>query len=146
NALFIRPDTNHQFGEMRLFLAVMLVLSILFSFLLVLVSTRFIVRPIRKLTGATKNIAAGNYHLKLNMKRRKEIGRLALDYKKMSDSLAQTEEKRQENVSNVSHEIQSPLTSIQGFSQALREEDLPNEIKDRYLSIIESESKRLSAL
>src|SRR5690625_303977 len=34
NALFIRPDTNHQFGEMRLFLAVMLVLSILFSFLL----------------------------------------------------------------------------------------------------------------
>ena len=146
NALFIRPDTNHQFGEMRLFLAVMLVLSILFSFLLVLVSTRFIVRPIKKLTGATKKIAAGNYHLKLKMKRRDEIGRLARDFTKMSDSLAQTEEKRQEFVSNVSHEIQSPLTSIQGFSQALREEDLPNEMKDRYLSIIESESKRLSAL
>src|SRR5699024_7575916 len=46
----------------------------------------------------------------------------------------------------VSHEIQSPLTSIQGFSQALREEDLPAEMSDRYLSIIESESKRLSAL
>lgn len=145
-ALFVRPNATHQFGEMRFFLAVLLVLSLLFSFLLVFVSTSFIVRPIKKLTGATKRIAAGNYHLKLKVNRSDEIGRLARDFTKMSNSLAQTEEKRQEFVSNVSHEIQSPLTSIQGFSQALREEDLPNEIRDRYLSIIESESKRLSAL
>src|SRR5690625_2867305 len=146
HALFVRPDTNHQFGEMRIFIAVMLVLALLFSFLLVLVSTTFIVRPIKKLTDATKKIAAGNYHLKLKVNRQDEIGRLAYDFTKMSSSLALTEEKRQEFVSNVSHEIQSPLTSIQGFSQALREEELPDEMQVRYLSIIESETKRLSAL
>lgn len=146
HALFVRPDTNHQFGEMRIFIVVLLILALLFSFLLVLVSTTFIVRPIKKLTDATKKIAAGNYHLKLKVNRQDEIGRLAYDFTKMSSSLALTEKKRQEFVSNVSHEIQSPLTSIQGFSQALREEELPDEMRVRYLSIIESETKRLSAL
>lgn len=145
-ALFVRPNSTQQFGEMRIFLAVLLGLSLLFSFLLVLISTRFIVNPIKKLTEATKKIAAGNYHLKLKVNRRDEIGRLANDFSKMSDSLEQTEEQRQEFVSSVSHEIQSPLTSIQGFSQTLREESLSVEERDHYLSIIEKESKRLSAL
>lgn len=145
-ALFIRPDTTQQFGEMRMFLAVLLIMVLLFSFLLVLISTRFIVNPIKRLTEATKKIAAGNYHLKLKVNRRDEIGRLAEDFSKMSDSLEQTEEKRQEFVSSVSHEIQSPLTSIQGFSQTLREESLSEAERHHYLSIIEKESKRLSAL
>ncbi|HLS59658.1 MAG TPA: HAMP domain-containing sensor histidine kinase [Virgibacillus sp.] len=146
NALFIRPNTTQQFGEMRFFLAVLLILALLFSFLFVLVSTTFIVRPIKRLTEATKKIAAGNYHLKLKVNRKDEIGRLSDDFTKMSDRLNRTEEKRQEFVSNVSHEIQSPLTSIQGFSQALREEELPEEDRDRYLGIIEKESRRLSVL
>lgn len=145
-ALFVRPNTMQQFGEMRTFLAVLLILALIFSFLLVLISTRLIVNPIKKLTDATKKIAAGNYHLKLNVNRRDEIGRLASDFSKMSDSLEQTEEKRQEFVSSVSHEIQSPLTSIQGFSQTLRDEKLSEEERHHYLSIIEKESKRLSAL
>lgn len=145
-ALFVRANTQQQFGEMRMFLAVLLVLALLFSFLLVLISTRFIVNPVKKLTDATKKIAAGNYHLKLDVNRRDEIGRLASDFSKMSSSLEQTEEKRQEFVSSVSHEIQSPLTSIQGFSQTLREENLSEEERHHYLSIIEKESKRLSAL
>ncbi|MGM8365705.1 ATP-binding protein [Virgibacillus sp. W0181] len=145
-ALFVRPNTLKQFGEMRQFLAVMLVLMLLFSFLFVLWSTRHIIKPIRQLTRATRKIAAGNYHIKLNEKRRDEIGRLANDFTKMSDSLSRIEEKRQEFVSNVSHEIQSPLTSIQGFSRALQEDHLAEDERQRYVSIIERESKRLSLL
>lgn len=145
-ALFVRPDTAKLFGEMRIFLAVLVVLTLLLSFLFVLGSTRYIVQPIRRLRDATKKIAAGNYHIKLRTKRKDEIGRLASDFTKMSTSLQQIEEQRQEFVSNVSHEIQSPLTSVQGFSQALREEELTTEERTRYLSIIEKESRRLSVL
>ena len=145
-ALFMRPNAAQQFGEMRMFLAVLLIFSLLLSFLLVLISTRFIVNPIKNLTIATKKIAAGNYHIKLKVNRRDEIGRLASDFSEMSGRLEQTEENRQEFVSSVSHEIQSPLTSIQGFSQVLREQSLPEEEQDRYLSIIEKESRRLSTL
>lgn len=145
-ALFVRPNANVQFGEMRFFFALLISLALLFSFLFILIGTTFIVKPIQKLTIATQKIAGGNYHIKLNVNRRDEIGRLAKDFTKMSDRLEQTEEKRQEFVSNVSHEIQSPLTSIQGFSQALQEEDLPASMRQHYLSIIEKESKRLSML
>ncbi|WP_174615461.1 sensor histidine kinase [Virgibacillus ihumii] len=145
-ALFVRPFTTQQFGEMRIFLAVLLVLVLLFSFLLILISTRFIVKPVERLTDATRKIAAGNYHVKLNVNRRDEIGRLASDFSQMSNNLQKTEEKRQEFVSNVSHEIQSPLSSIQGFSQLLREEDMTDEERTYYLTIIEKESRRLSQL
>src|SRR5690625_52124 len=145
-ALFARQSTSQQFGEMRIFLVLLLVLLLLFSFLMVLISTRFIVKPIQRLTEATKKIAAGNYHIKLKNNRHDEIGRLADHFSMMSDSLGKTEEKRQTFVSNVSHEIQSPLTSIQGFSQALREEELSEGDRSYYLSIIEKESRRLSLL
>lgn len=145
-AMFVRPNTQLQFGEMRTFLAIMLILLLVLSFLLILFSSRFIVEPIKRLAAATKKIAGGNYHLKLGVDRKDEIGKLSSDFQTMANGLAKVEEKRQEFVSNVSHEIQSPLTSIKGFSQALREEGLPDELRTHYLEIIESESTRLSSL
>lgn len=117
-----------------------------FSFLLVLVSTSYIVKPIKRLTEATKKIAVGNYHMKLNVNRKDEIGRLARDFSKMSNSLEQTEAKRREFVSNVSHEIQSPLTSIQGFTELVRDEEMTDGERRHCLTIIEKESKRVSLL
>lgn len=145
-ALFVRPDTQQQFGEMRIFLSILLVLLVGLSFLFILLSTTYIVKPIKRLAQATRTIAEGNYHVEINVNRHDEIGTLAKDFSVMAKSLSKTEEKRQEFVSNVSHEIQSPLTSINGFSQALRESDLPENLRDEYLGIIEKESKRLSLL
>jgi signal transduction histidine kinase len=53
---------------------------------------------------------------------------------------------RQEFISNVSHEIQSPLTSIRGFARALQNEQLSPADRAHYLNIIEIESMRLSKL
>ncbi|WP_188456747.1 HAMP domain-containing sensor histidine kinase [Virgibacillus oceani] len=146
HALFVRANTQQQFGEIRKLLAILLVLLLCISFILVLLSTRYIVKPIRTLTEATKKVAGGNYHLKLPVKRQDEIGDLANHFSQMSNSLEKVEEKRQEFVSNVSHEIQSPLTSIQGFSQTLRQENLSENERIQYLEIIEKETKRLSLL
>lgn len=65
---------------------------------------------------------------------------------KAAVELNQMEQLRQEFISNVSHEIQSPLTSIRGFAQALRDETLSAEDRAQYLSIIETESTRLSRI
>lgn len=65
---------------------------------------------------------------------------------KIAKELGTMEQLRQDFISNVSHEIQSPLTSISGFAALLKSDTLTTAQKNRYLGIIETESKRLSAL
>jgi signal transduction histidine kinase len=81
-----------------------------------------------------------------NLKDDQRFGELAQSVNNMALELNQLEGMRQEFISNVSHEIQSPLTSIRGFAQALRNDQLSNEERLHYLSIIETESRRLSNL
>jgi signal transduction histidine kinase len=64
----------------------------------------------------------------------------------MTESLKTLEFLRQEFVSNVSHEIQTPLTSIAGFSEALKDESLTLDERRRYLDILQEETQRLSRL
>ncbi|MDR2034589.1 MAG: HAMP domain-containing histidine kinase [Helicobacteraceae bacterium] len=71
---------------------------------------------------------------------------LANSVNKMASQLGTMEQARQDFISNVSHEIQSPITSISGFAALLRNEKLSAEEKKRYLDVIETESVRLSKL
>ncbi|SEN49143.1 cell wall metabolism sensor histidine kinase WalK [Paenibacillus sp. OV219] len=145
-ALFLRPDVELQFGELRSFFAMIGLLTVLFSVLIFLISTRYLVKPIAHLTDATKRIALGQYELTLPEKRRDEIGQLAAHFRSMSRELERAEQARKQFVSNVSHEIQSPLTSIKGFAQSLINPELEAEERVRYATIIAEESGHLSRL
>ena len=145
-AVFVRPDTEVQFGELRIFFALLMVITAIISFGLITISTRYIVKPITKLTEATKKIAKGKYDIQLHVSRKDEIGVLANNFSEMAKGLSQLEEMRQEFVSNVSHEIQSPLASIKGFAQTLQTEEVTFEQRQKYLKIIENESTRMSQL
>ncbi|MGZ4123580.1 MAG: sensor histidine kinase, partial [Tumebacillaceae bacterium] len=145
-ALFLRPNIERMFGEVRILFALLLVLTFSISLLLLVIFTRFLVNPIKRLTKATQQIAEGEFDISLDVSRTDEIGELARHFSQMTDELRKVENMRQEFVSNVSHEIQSPLTSIQGFALALRTEELPDEERESYLAVIEAESRRLSSL
>jgi hypothetical protein len=145
-ALFIRPDIQQQFGEMRIFLAVLLGFIVLLSIIFIAIAAGYIVRPIRTFTKATQKIASGEYDIELDENRKDEIGTLATNFQKMTKSIKELDQMRQEFVSNVSHEFQSPLSSIQGFSKTLQSENMSEEERKRYLKIIEGESKRMSSL
>ncbi|MEK4194324.1 HAMP domain-containing sensor histidine kinase [Paenibacillus sp. FSL L8-0323] len=145
-ALFMRPDAEVQFGELRVFFAVIIGFTVLFSLGFVMISVLHVVKPITRLTTATKRISKGRYDIKLNTWRRDEIGQLASHFMIMSRELERTNRARQEFVANVSHEIESPLTSIQGFAQALKDSTLPEDERLQYLNIIDQESHRLSLL
>ena len=97
---------------------------------------------------ALEKIAQGDFSIRLdNEFQDHEIaGELANKVNKMAIELDQMENMRQEFISNVSHEIQSPLTSIRGFAQALENDQLSAEERHHYLDIIESESIRLSRI
>lgn len=97
---------------------------------------------------ALENIAQGNFSTRVgdDLPRHQMAGKLADTVNKMALQLSEMEEMRQEFISNVSHEIQSPLTSIRGFAEALRRNDLTPEERNHYLKIIEAESQRLSRI
>lgn len=113
---------------------------------MILIASVFLVRPIKKLTKATKRIAAGDFNVKLNIKQTSELGTLARSFEDMMHDLQQLEQMRREFVTNVSHEVQSPLTSISGYAQALKQVDLSDQERSRYLDIIITEAKRMSTM
>ncbi len=65
---------------------------------------------------------------------------------KMTESLQAMELMRQEFVANVSHEIQTPLTNISGYAEALKDPQLSEATRQRYLNIVQDEAHRLSHL
>jgi two-component system, OmpR family, phosphate regulon sensor histidine kinase PhoR len=97
---------------------------------------------------ALERIAKGDFSIQLTneFKDNRFVGELADGVNRMAFELSQMEQMRQEFISNVSHEIQSPLTSIRGFAQALHRTDLSPEERDHYLEVIETESMRLSRI
>lgn len=96
---------------------------------------------------AIERISKGDFSIRLESENMDGVMSGLIDrINKMASELGQMENMRQEFISNVSHEIQSPLTSIRGFAQALEDEQLTPEERRHYLGIIEAESTRLSRL
>jgi signal transduction histidine kinase len=145
-ALFLRPDIKLLFNEMHLLFGWLLALTLLLSILFVVLGTRFLIKPISKLTEATRSLARGNYEVEVERGRKDEIGQLAASFHWMSTQLGQLDEVRKEFISNVSHDIQSPLSNIKGYTNLLGSERLSAEDKSKYISIMNGEIDRLSNL
>jgi signal transduction histidine kinase len=145
-ALFIRPDIKLLFNEMHVLFGWLLVLMIGLSILLVVVSTKYLVKPISKLTTATKLLSTGNFNVELDSNRGDELGELSRSFLQMSHKLKQLDEMRKEFISNISHDIQSPLSNIKGFTSLLEKESLSYQEKSHYISVINGEISRLSTL
>ncbi len=91
-------------------------------------------------------MAKGNFSVRLKSKKKDEVGELITSFNHMATELEQIDNMREDFVSNVSHEIQSPLTSIRGFTKAIRDDVIPKKDQHEYLDIIYQETERLSRL
>jgi signal transduction histidine kinase len=145
-ALFIQPNIDRGFFKMHRVVFFSLLTTLIIGSVTFLFVAKLLVKPVKELIQATKELAKGNYDVQVAIKRKDEIGLLASNFNHMTNKLNKLEEMRSEFVSNVSHEIQSPLTSIKGFAKVLRNKQLTEEKKEHYLSIIEAESERLSMM
>lgn len=145
-ALFLRPDITLLFNEARVLLAWTLLFTIILSIVLIAFSMIYLVKPISKLTQATKSLAYGDYQVELATGRRDELGELSRSFLGMANQLEQMEDVRKEFISNISHDIQSPLSNIKGYTNLLGKDSLTKEEKEHYLFVIQDETTRLSSL
>jgi histidine kinase len=83
--------------------------------------SRRIVAPVRKMQRASRRIAAGRYHERLDPQAPGEIGELAASFNDMAHALEQTETRRVDLLANVAHEFKTPLSSLRGYVTGLRD-------------------------
>ena len=93
-------------------------LAILFllSLIILIFFTEIVYIPLRKITHATEQYAAGNMHYEFQVDSEDEIGYLASCLNYMASEIARSEDDPEKFVANVSHDFRSPLTSIRGIS------------------------------
>lgn len=119
----------------------------LVAVILSLIISRRIVNPTKKIIDATKEIAAGDYSKRVEINSGDEIGELGIALNRMAESLEKIETMRRELVSNVSHELATPLTNISGYLEALHDKVIAGEEPTRKtLELLQEEAQRLTSM
>ena len=105
-------------------------------------------KPIKQMTAAARRMAHGQMDTRVDADATDtaELNELALAFNNMSQALAKSEQKRQEFVANVSHELKTPMTTISGYMEGMLDGTIPKEQQPKYMEIISQEVKRLSRL
>lgn len=118
-----------------------------FSLILLMILTFFVYRPIKKISKASREYAKGNLTYDgLDVKSKDEIGRLASSLKVMASDLNTLKEDQDKFIANVSHDFRSPLTSIKGYIEAMKDGTIPPEMQEKYLDTVLFETERLNKL
>ncbi|WP_082926886.1 sensor histidine kinase [Paenibacillus tuaregi] len=136
---FFLSETGTQIQYLQLFVFVL-------GSVLVVIAARYIVRPLRLLIQASQTVSRGNFEVDLHSTRNDDIGQLTRSFKAMASELGRMDGIRRRFVSDVSHELGTPLTNIRGYAHALRHKRLDEASRNRLLGIIEEESDRMSRM
>lgn len=144
-AVFSLADVDAASTILREQLWLITILLVAFSVILAVILTRKFAVPIRAVTGAAHELAAGNLNIQLPVPSRDEIGELTMALNDLSVQLHQNEDLRKELIANVSHELRAPLAVIRGYAETVRDVSWPIEEKrTAQLSMISEEASRLS--
>ena len=103
-------------------------------------------KPLRQMSSAAKKFAVGDFSVRVKVSSEDEIGELATAFNYMADSLSSSESMRRSFISNVSHELKTPMTTIAGFIDGMLDGTIPQERHQHYMKIVSNEVKRLSRL
>ena len=128
--------------------------TILVSIFILLALTIFIyifsrgmLAPIHQMTDAAKAMSNGDYTRRVNTKQTEdEIQQLSKAFNAMAASFESLEQMSSSFVSNVSHELKSPMTTIGGFIDGVLNGTIPPEKSKYYLNIVSEEIKRLTSV
>ena len=113
-----------------------------------------IIRPIKKLEVATLNIQQGNLDFTLETDGKDEISELCASFEEMRKRLKESAEKQmaserenKELISNIAHDLKTPITAVKGYSEGLLDgvADTP-EKREKYLRTINSKANEMDAL
>jgi signal transduction histidine kinase len=116
------------------------VLAVVLSFVMM----RKVLAPLSRMTLISREIAAGNFAVRVPTSTEDEVGQLAQAFNRMAESLDKTENLRRNLMIDVAHELRTPLTNIRGYLEALADGVVPP--SSETLSLLQAETLRLAQL
>lgn len=122
------------------------IVPIALMFVAISVTTYRMTRPLKIMSDAARAMSKGDFSRRIPVTSDDEIGQLAVSFNQMTNSLARLEEVRKSFISNVSHELKTPMTTIGGFIDGIIDGTIPQEKQGYYLNIVHDEIKRLSRM
>ncbi len=108
--------------------------------------TRRIVRPIKALDAASQRMARGEEADDIEARTDDETGRLARSFNSMKRKLQQNEALRQELIAGISHDLRTPVTSINGYLSGMADGVIKPEDYPKTIGIVRQETQRLIRL
>lgn len=123
------------------YLAVILVLLLVFIGIYC-----FMGIPLKKITTAARAYSLSNFEKKFTVHSEGEYRELADIINYMGDTMQRFHEYQREIIANVSHDFRSPLTSIKGYAEAIKDGTIPPEQQEKYLDVVLFEVERLTKL
>lgn len=145
--LYSQLDVLTQLNRSLLgILAIALGAGIIVSLLAGTLATRVVVGPLQQLKSRASELARRQFTGKLEINTNDELEELAKTFNKMAGQLAEYDRTQKEFFQRASHELKTPLMSVQGYAEALKEGIITEDEKTRILEIIIKESERMKAL
>lgn len=116
------------------------------ALMLAFILSRRMVKPLTEMRQAASRIASGDFNKRITIRGEDEIAELSRSFNYMVDALENLENTRREFLSNISHELRTPMTTIKGFIDGILDGVIPPENQSTYLSIVRDEVKRMEKL
>ena len=152
NEIMIGAMINRRL--MKYLVIAMVVILIITSAIITAWLNRDIYRPLKELSVAMQHISVGDFDYHMNGKREDEIGILYDNYEQMRLQLKESEEEKEQNekkskelVSNISHDLKTPITSIKGYVEGIMDgvADTPEKM-ERYIRTIYNKASEMDTL
>lgn len=124
-----------------------LVFVILIAFAIIYFVSAKLSKPLHDMSAAARKFAMGDFKTRVRVRGGpEEIQSLAAAFNNMAESMQKLDEQRGAFISDVSHELKTPMTSISGFIDGILDGTIPEERQRHYLEIVRAEVQRLSRL
>lgn len=138
---------NEQNIESKMILPIITLAScILVGIVVSACSSKAVLKSVREFIEATEKLSRGDFSARLNIKQPPQFRILSKNFNIMAEELGGIEVLRTDFINNFSHEFKTPIISIKGFAEILKDDDISKEERNEYLDIIIEESKRLTSL
>lgn len=146
-AIFICSDSrNPILSSLGKTFALIIMWIFIVSILAIYFISERITYPLKEMSRAAKSFAQGRFDARVTVRGEDEIAELAIAFNNMAMSLEKMEENRNTFLSNVSHDLRTPMTTISGFIDGILTGAIPPSKQEHYLGIVSGEVKRLSRL